>query len=303
MSSTQAFWRSFGDALTRAALATGRGTAWLAKAGYENRNYVPAVINGAIGDKLALIQDHQKPELFFIGTEFGLYTTLDAGQHWHKLKGDFPTIQAGLTGAALDYGDNWVGKSQTQQVELLGLAIAPSLGYKVNDRLSVGFSVQLMYTELDMEVGLPIPGSKVRLDGDDTIFSFKVGTMYELSQDTRIGLTYQHEFEPEYGGKLKFNPGDEAVEVPIAPLEHGLDVVRGFDGADVDGAAGGLLAQARALGSPQHLKGIDIHQQANHGAGAGIVDTVNKHTDAGLNRVISGCADAAYLNATISGLY
>jgi photosystem II stability/assembly factor-like uncharacterized protein len=41
----------------------------------------------------ALIQDHQKPELFFIGTEFGLYTTLDAGQHWHKLKGDFPTIQ------------------------------------------------------------------------------------------------------------------------------------------------------------------------------------------------------------------
>jgi long-chain fatty acid transport protein len=122
---------------------------------------------------------------------------------------------AGLTGAALDYGDNWVGKSQTQQVELLGLAIAPSLGYKVNDRLSVGFSVQLMYTELDMEVGLPIPGSKVRLDGDDTIFSFKVGTMYELSQDTRIGLTYQHEFEPEYGGKLKFNPGDEAVDVGV----------------------------------------------------------------------------------------
>ena len=40
-----------------------------------------------------LIQDHVKPELLFIGTEFGLYVTLDEGAHWHRLKGGFPTIQ------------------------------------------------------------------------------------------------------------------------------------------------------------------------------------------------------------------
>jgi len=40
-----------------------------------------------------LIQDHTKPELLFIGTEFGLYVTLDEGAHWHRLKGGFPTIQ------------------------------------------------------------------------------------------------------------------------------------------------------------------------------------------------------------------
>jgi photosystem II stability/assembly factor-like uncharacterized protein len=40
-----------------------------------------------------LIQDHTKPELLFIGTEFGLYMTLDEGTHWHRLKGGFPTIQ------------------------------------------------------------------------------------------------------------------------------------------------------------------------------------------------------------------
>jgi photosystem II stability/assembly factor-like uncharacterized protein len=41
-----------------------------------------------------LIQDHVKKELLFIGTEFGLYVTLDEGTHWHRLKGGFPTIQA-----------------------------------------------------------------------------------------------------------------------------------------------------------------------------------------------------------------
>lgn len=55
--SRQSFWRSFGAALKTAAITTGRGTAWLARTGYENRNYVPAVINGAIGDKLAESDD------------------------------------------------------------------------------------------------------------------------------------------------------------------------------------------------------------------------------------------------------
>ncbi|NHZ73700.1 MAG: glycosyl hydrolase [Nitrospirae bacterium] len=41
----------------------------------------------------SLIQDHVAPELFFVGTEFGLYVTLDEGDHWHRLKGDFPTMQ------------------------------------------------------------------------------------------------------------------------------------------------------------------------------------------------------------------
>ena len=31
-----------------------------------------------------LIQDHVKPELLFVGTEFGLYVTLDEGNHWHS---------------------------------------------------------------------------------------------------------------------------------------------------------------------------------------------------------------------------
>ncbi|MCF7976165.1 MAG: glycosyl hydrolase, partial [Phycisphaerae bacterium] len=38
------------------------------------------------------IQDHECPELCFLGAEFGLYVTLDGGQRWLKLTGDVPTI-------------------------------------------------------------------------------------------------------------------------------------------------------------------------------------------------------------------
>jgi len=39
-----------------------------------------------------LVQDHVDPQLFFLATEFGIFTSLDAGQKWHKLGGGLPTI-------------------------------------------------------------------------------------------------------------------------------------------------------------------------------------------------------------------
>lgn len=39
--------------MKRAAVATGRGAAWLAATGYEHRHYLPAALNGAVGDRLA----------------------------------------------------------------------------------------------------------------------------------------------------------------------------------------------------------------------------------------------------------
>ncbi len=39
-----------------------------------------------------LVQDHIKKELLFVGTEFGIYFTIDGGEKWIKLIGNVPTI-------------------------------------------------------------------------------------------------------------------------------------------------------------------------------------------------------------------
>ncbi len=38
------------------------------------------------------VQDHVKPELMFVATEWGIYFTIDAGNQWIKLTGGVPTI-------------------------------------------------------------------------------------------------------------------------------------------------------------------------------------------------------------------
>lgn len=39
-----------------------------------------------------IVQDHLNPELLFLGTEFGIYFTLDGGVEWVKITGKAPTI-------------------------------------------------------------------------------------------------------------------------------------------------------------------------------------------------------------------
>ena len=41
----------------------------------------------------AIAEDHVNPNLLFVGTEFGLFFTVDGGQKWVQLKGGLPTIQ------------------------------------------------------------------------------------------------------------------------------------------------------------------------------------------------------------------
>jgi photosystem II stability/assembly factor-like uncharacterized protein len=44
------------------------------------------------GSVYAVVQDHVKPELLFVGTEFGVFFTLDEGKKWTKLESGIPTI-------------------------------------------------------------------------------------------------------------------------------------------------------------------------------------------------------------------
>jgi photosystem II stability/assembly factor-like uncharacterized protein len=39
-----------------------------------------------------IVQDHVNPELLFLGTEFGIYFSVDSGDHWVELTGGSPTI-------------------------------------------------------------------------------------------------------------------------------------------------------------------------------------------------------------------
>ncbi len=54
------------------------------------------VISGDLperGSVYVVIEDTKNPSILYAGTEFGLFVTMDGGQHWVQMKGGLPTIQ------------------------------------------------------------------------------------------------------------------------------------------------------------------------------------------------------------------
>ena len=44
------------------------------------------------GTAYTIVQDFEKADLLFVGTEFGVFVSLDGGNEWHQLEGGIPTI-------------------------------------------------------------------------------------------------------------------------------------------------------------------------------------------------------------------
>jgi photosystem II stability/assembly factor-like uncharacterized protein len=62
--------------------STNKGASWTSISGDLPAN----------GPALAFAEDHVNPDLLFVGTEFGLFFTVDGGKKWIRLRNNLPTI-------------------------------------------------------------------------------------------------------------------------------------------------------------------------------------------------------------------
>ncbi len=114
----------------------------------------------------------------------------------------------GNFGAALDYGDSWVGRYYVQETKLIGLSLLPSIAYKVTDKLSLGASLNAMYGIYKNQVAVNNiigPDGQLKLDNDTWGFGFNLGALYEFTPGTRVGLTYNSQVNLDFEAPLQFS--------------------------------------------------------------------------------------------------
>ena len=131
-------------------------------------------------------------------------------------------------GGGVDYGDNFVGRYATQEAALTGVAISPSFGYQVNDRLSLGVGVSFLYTLFEMDVAINqsivgAPDGKAEIeDADDWGYQLFFGTQYQLTDKTLLGLVYRSEAEIDLSGDFK-------IKNTVLPFTPSGSVSAGWD--------------------------------------------------------------------------
>lgn len=120
---------------------------------------------------------------------------------------------AALTGAVLDYDNDWVGRFETTEVSVLVIGFIPAVSYKVSDKLSLGLSVPMMYSELELDIAVPAAISptegegKLSLDGDDMQAAVTGSFLYQFNDKTRLGARVSSNFQFDYDGDIKTAQG------------------------------------------------------------------------------------------------
>ncbi len=164
-------------------------------------------------------------------------------------------------GLKLEYSDGWIGRFQALKSEIRTINVNPTIAYRINDVVSIGVGVsyQKLQAELTNSVNysavvaqglqqLALTGAIAPADvpaliaanagleghasvrGDDHSWGFNVGVMFDLSDATRIGLSYRSAIDYDVEGAAHFtapsvaNPiGASIVAAASAgPLATGL---------------------------------------------------------------------------------
>lgn len=90
--------------------------------------------------------------------------------------------------------------------------VTPGMGYKISDRLAVGFSVSLGRSISDAAKTYPAnpadgtPVTKLKLESEDSFnYSFNAGVMYRPTDAIYFGLTYRSRAEGDFKGDVIIN--------------------------------------------------------------------------------------------------
>ena len=137
---------------------------------------------------------------------------------------------AGNFGAPLEYDDDWVGRYYVQKTTLLGLSLLPSAAYRVTDKLSFGASLNAMYGIYKNKVAInnvnPNFGDgQFKLDDSDWGWGVNLGLLYEITTDTRLGLTWNSQVDLDFRSDAEWSN--------LAPGLNALLNSRGLLNADI----------------------------------------------------------------------
>jgi len=116
---------------------------------------------------------------------------------------------AAVAGGGLDYGENFVGRYQAYKAALQTVGAGPSLGYKINDMMSIGAGVYMLYTTFNQKIAVnqsffgANDGTVHFDDIDDISYQWTAGLIFQPTDSLLFGFTYLSEADVDLSGDLK----------------------------------------------------------------------------------------------------
>ncbi|MFP0195026.1 OmpP1/FadL family transporter [Pseudomonas sp. PHC1] len=110
-------------------------------------------------------------------------------------------------GMVTDYENGFAGRYFGTKSSVEVVTFQPTVSYAFNERISVGFGPTINRIEGALESNLSLtqaaPDGSVRVKGDDIALGFNIGVLAQLTDSTRVGLTYHSKVDYKLEGDTK----------------------------------------------------------------------------------------------------
>ncbi|WIE49844.1 outer membrane protein transport protein [Pseudomonas sp. GM17] len=160
------------------------------------------------------------------------FYTRQLNQDWHVGFGVYAPF-----GGSTDYESSFQGRYRSSRTQVKVVTLQPTLSYRINDRLAVGFGPTinridgLLESKIDNRAVGGQGDGTVKVTGDDTALGFNLGILFDPFDDLTLGLTYHSRVKYNLKGTTRVT-GANGLLAPIPAL--GLPGLNGKYDASLD---------------------------------------------------------------------
>jgi len=142
-----------------------------------------------------------------------------------------PDVWLGLSvnspfGLSVTFPNIWAGRNYAGNTDLKTYNATPSLALRINNWLSVGAGVQIMYGKAELNNGLPIvPGAFAKITGNGWAYGFTAGVTVTPGPSTQIGLGWRSAMDLDIDGTLELSAPLPSSAGPVSTKLRLPDIV------------------------------------------------------------------------------
>lgn len=176
----------------------------------------------------SLMRPNALPDEQIGGTSFApnIYYIHPLNEKW--------TVGAGLYsnfGTKTEFSNDYVANEYGGLTDVKSVNLALSAAFRVNEHWSLGGGLDVIYGSGKLERSNKILGpiinqdpkntSLLKADADGVALGFNLGTVYELNENNRFGLSYRYSPTLEAKGDIKYlgnNLGNQKLKMPLPDM-------------------------------------------------------------------------------------
>jgi long-chain fatty acid transport protein len=118
-------------------------------------------------------------------------------------------------GLETNYDPNFGGRFMSQKIKLTTYDINPSIAWKVNDWMSVGGGISYQNAKVQLNSSVNVGAEALQnLNASDNQWGYNLGAMFNISPNTRLGLTYRSVMSYNLRGNTVVTLGGATIAAP-----------------------------------------------------------------------------------------